>query len=194
MECFINSSDQELLAGIAAGNEDAYRRVFERYWERVYAAALVLSKSPEIAEDITQDVFAMLWEKRTTLPSVTNLQGYLFIAARNLIFSRLRKLHSQASYLEYQAQYFRESARMEGPEEIYSRDLLQQLQQAILKLPPQQQKAFRLSRLEGLDHAEIAALMGISRVTVKSYIVQALAALRKWLPGYLVTFFFLVCS
>ncbi|MBV7529766.1 RNA polymerase sigma-70 factor [Chitinophaga sp. sic0106] len=194
MECFINSSDHELLTGIYAGSGEAYRYAFERYWDRVYAAALLLSKSPEIAEDITQDVFTMLWEKRDTLHAVNNLPGFLFISARNLIYSKLRKLHSQATYLEYQEQYFRESTRIEGAEEIYSRDLLQHLQQAILKLPPQQQKAFRLSRLEGLGHDEIATVMGISKVTVKSYIVQSLATLRKWLPGYFVTLLFLLCS
>ncbi|SEW53453.1 RNA polymerase sigma factor [Chitinophaga arvensicola] len=187
MECYLNSSDRDLLNGISAGDPEAYRCLFDRYWERIYSAALALSKSPEISEDITQDVFTMIWEKRTTLSTVANLEGFLFISARNLIYSRLRKINAQDNYLKYLRNYFLESHREEEAH-IYSRDILQQVQKAMSQLSPQQQRAFRLSRLEGLSHEEIAIEMGISKVTVKSYIVQALAALRKWLPAHIFNF------
>jgi RNA polymerase sigma-70 factor (ECF subfamily) len=183
MECDLNYNDRDLLSGISAGDQEAYRCLFDRYWERIYAAALALSKSPEISEDITQDVFTMIWEKRATLPAISNLEGFLFISARNLIYDRLRKINVQENYLRYLRNYFDESHREEEAY-IYSRDILQQVQKAMGLLSPQQQKAFRLSRLEGLSHEEIAVVMGVSKVTVKSYIVQALAALRKYLPAH----------
>ncbi|HEY0271660.1 MAG TPA: RNA polymerase sigma-70 factor [Chitinophaga sp.] len=188
MQHISNDTDKALLNGIAAGNEAAYRMLFERYWDTIYSAALLLTKSPEISEDVTQDVFAMIWEKRDELARVDNLQAFLFVSARNKIYSRLRKLSSQDTYQEYLRLYLRESQGSAGEDRIYSRDLEQLVQRAILKLPPQQQRAFRLSRFEGMDHAQIAALMGVSRVTIKSYIVQALATLRKLLSYYTLPF------
>lgn len=183
MQRISNDSDRDLLNGIAAGNEVAYRILFERYWDNIYSSALLLTKSPEIAEDVTQDIFTMIWEKRRSLTDVGNLESFLFISARNKIYSRLRKLSTQGTYQQYLRNYLKESSQVAGEEQIYSRDLEQRMHRAVLHLPPQQQKAFRLSRFEGLAHEEIAALMGVSKVTIKSYIVQALAALRKTLSN-----------
>ncbi|PUZ20920.1 RNA polymerase sigma-70 factor, ECF subfamily [Chitinophaga costaii] len=188
MQLISNDTDKALLNGIAAGDEVAYSLLFERYWDVIYSAALLLTKSPEISEDITQDVFVMIWEKRCELARVDNLQAFLFVSARNKIFSRLRKLGSQDSYQEYLRLYLCESQGIGGEAQIYSRNLEQLLQRAVMKLPPQQQKAFRLSRFEGMDHTQIAALMGVSKVTIKSYIVQALATLRKVFSHYTLPF------
>lgn len=179
-----NDTDATLLQSLATGNAAAYRLLFERHWDAIYSSALLLTKSPDLSEDITQDVFAMVWEKRAQLPGVDNLQAFLFVSARNKIYSRLRKLSSQDHYEQYLHQYFQETRHQSGEAAIYSRDLEQQLQRAVQQLPPQQQRAFRLSRFEGLDHEQIAHIMGVSRVTIKSYVVQALATLRKALSHY----------
>lgn len=188
-------SEKELLSQIAIGNQDAYLVLFEQYWDTVFSAALLLTKSPELAEDIAQDVFAMIWEKRAQLPAVEKLESFLFITARNMIYSRLRKLASQETYRQYIRAYFSETAVTGADEQTELRELERMIQRAILRLPSQQQKAFRLSRFEGMRHEEIAATMGVSRITIKSYIVQALATLRKALANYpssaVTAFFFL---
>lgn len=177
-------SEKELLRQIATGNQDAYLVIFEQYWDTVFSTSLLLTKSPELAEDIAQDVFAMIWEKREQLPAVEKLESFLFITARNMIYSRLRKLASQESYRQYIKAYFSEASATGADEQTELRELERTIQGAILRLPSQQQKAFRLSRFEGMRHEEIAATMGVSRITIKSYIVQALATIRKTLANY----------
>lgn len=179
-----NDTDASLLQSLAAGNAAAYRLLFERYWDAIYSSTLLLTKLPDLSEDITQDVFAMVWEKRTQLTGIDNLQAFLFVSARNKIYSRLRKLSSQDHYEQYLRQYFQEIRHQSGEAAIYSRDLELQVQRAVQQLPPQQQRAFCLSRFQGLDHEQIALIMGVSRVTIKSYVVQALATLRKVLSHY----------
>ncbi|PUZ25553.1 hypothetical protein DCC81_14825 [Chitinophaga parva] len=179
-----NDTDASLLQSLAAGNAAAYRLLFERYWDAIYSSTLQLTKLPDLSEDITQDVFAMVWEKRTQLTGIDNLQAFLFVSARNKIYSRLRKLSSQDHYEQYLRQYFQEIRHQSGEAAIYSRDLELQVQRAVQQLPPQQQRAFCLSRFQGLDHEQIALIMGVSRVTIKSYLVQALATLRKVLSHY----------
>lgn len=187
-------SEKELLNQIAKGSQDAYLVIFQQYWDTVFSTALLLTKSPELAEDIAQDVFTMIWEKRAQLPAIEKLEPFLFITARNMIYSRLRKLSSQETYRQYIKSYFNEASVTGVDEQTELRELERTIQGAILRLPSQQQKAFRLSRFEGMRHEEIAATMGVSRITIKSYIVQALASLRKTLANYptsSITMFFL---
>ena len=177
----IPHSESELLCQLAAGSEQAFQVIFERYWDAVYSTSLLLTKSPAMAEDVAQDVFTMLWEKRVQMAQVEKLEGFLFVAARNTIYTRLRKMASGNAYRQYLLHCFSEGVA-DGQAEF--RELEQSVLRAIQKLPPQQQKAFKLSRFEGMRHEEIAVTMGVSRITIKSYIVQAIASLRKALPNH----------
>lgn len=179
----IPHSDSEMLRLLADGDEGAFRTLFERYWDAVYSTSLALTKSAAIAEDIAQDVFTILWEKRAGLTEVTRLEGYLFITARNLIYSRLRKLASGEAYRQYVLQFLYEGGQ-QADHAAEFRELEQCVLTAIRQLPPQQQRAFTLSRFEGMRHEEIATTMGVSRITIKSYIVQAIATLRKALSNH----------
>lgn len=172
-------SETDLLILIAQGDEHAYQLIFQKYWHPIYNTALILTRSPDLAEDIAQDVFTMLWEKRSTLTAVEKLEGFLFIAARNLIYTRMRKLASDKAYRQYIMDCFQEQQAPNVHEQVEYRELEQTIQQTIHSLSPQQQRAFRLSRYQGMQHKEIAHKMGVSPVTIKSYIVQAIAILRR---------------
>ncbi|UYQ94139.1 RNA polymerase sigma-70 factor [Chitinophaga horti] len=180
---YLPHSESTLLRLLAGGDQHAYQLLFERYWDPIYSTALILTKSPSLAEDVAQDVFTMLWEKRASMAAVEKLENFLFIAARNTIYTRLRKLSSGKAYRDYLLQTFRETEGAGVDEQAEFRELEQRVMHVIQQLPPQQQKAFKLSRFEGMRHEEIAVAMGLSRVTIKSYIVQAIATLRKALAN-----------
>ena len=183
---------------LASGDQHAYKAIFEHYWDPVYSTALLLTKSPDIAEDIAQDIFTMVWEKRSGMGAVERFEGFLFVAARNMIYTRLRKLASGDAYRQHIQHFFREQDETWANGRAEFKELESTILEAIQQLPPQQQKAFKLSRFEGMRHEDIAVTMGVSRITIKSYIVQAIATLRKTLDnhpsGVLITywiFFFL---
>lgn len=177
-------SESDLLHLLASGDEQAYRLIFDQYWDPVYSTALLLTKSSALAEDVAQDVFTVLWEKRAGMAAVEKLEAFLFIMARNLIYTRLRKLASAENYLQYIRHCFPETAIIAPQEQVEVRELEKTIMTAIQHLPPQQQRAFKMSRFEGLRHEEIAVQMGVSRITIKSYIVQAIASLRKAVANY----------
>ncbi|WP_343673922.1 RNA polymerase sigma-70 factor [Chitinophaga sp.] len=180
----IPHSDVDLLKLIAQGDQHAYQLIFEKYWDSIYNTALLLTKSPAFAEDIAQDVFAMLWEKRTTLPTIEKAQSFLFVTARNIIYSRFRKLASDKAYRQYIQHCFQEQQDTSAHEQAEYRELEQTILRTIHNLSPQQQKAFRLSRFQGMQHKEIAQNMGLSPLTIKSYIVQAIVTLRRALANH----------
>ena len=177
------NNDQTLLLRMAAGEEDAFNQLFNIYWDKVYATALVLSKSSQLAEDIAQEVFLRLWQNRGRTDTIENLEAFLFITARNLIYNRLSRIKLEIAYNNYlQYQFSTLDKDIEARAEL--RQLREIIAAGIGQLPPQQQKAFRLSREEGLNHEAISRQMGVSRATVKDYIVKAIAALRKYLQEH----------
>jgi len=171
-------NEKELLLLVSEGDQSAYQFLFHHYWDAIYSTALMFTKSPELSEDLSQDIFARIWLKREKLAEVEQFDGYLFITARNLIFDHLRKKVFSGGYDDYFQEYFRDAA-LSPDQKLEFKEFEKSVQQAIEELPAQQQAAFRLSRFQGLSHEEIARQMGISKATVKSYIVRSIVTLRK---------------
>jgi len=176
-------TDQALLLHIAVGDKNAYQEIFHRYWGQVYGTCLRLTKSPELAKDLAQEIFLKLWDQRSRLTEVRKLDAYLYVIARNLVTDYLRKnvlAASQAARLE---EYFAYEGL--GPQQrLEYLELERLLNAAVDQLSPQLRQVFILSRQEGLSHEQIAARMGISRVSSKAYIVRALAEIRKYLAKH----------
>lgn len=176
-------NEQELLRRVADGDETAYKVLFVRYWDQIYSTALKFAKSPEMAEDAAQDVFAQIWAKRELLRKVKKFDGYLYIAARNLIFSKLSKKVYTQEFGDYFEEYFTDP--FTDPErQLEFKEFDDIIQQGINSLTPGQQNVFRLSRFQGLSHEEIAEKTGLSKRTVKNYMVKAILSLRKYLSEH----------
>ncbi|HVS98696.1 MAG TPA: RNA polymerase sigma-70 factor [Puia sp.] len=173
-------NDETLLQRLCNGDEQAFNALVTRHWGRVYGHALAYLKSSQRAEELTQDVFVRLWQRREKLPELESFVDYLFIMVRNQLVSALRKrlVETVPVDAEYPlAAEFAPDLRME------LRDLQDILNKGIEALPPQQKTAFKLVRVEGLTQDEAAQRMGISKRTVRFHLTQAYNFLRDWLAG-----------
>ncbi|RYZ62783.1 MAG: sigma-70 family RNA polymerase sigma factor [Chitinophagaceae bacterium] len=168
-----------LLQQVAEGNEAAFRELFHRYADLLGTFVLRLTRSEVQAEEIVQDVFLKIWLNRAALASVDNFKVYLFVISRNQTLNALRSaVRQMASQKEWESlQAGLPQAEEAVPEE--NDGLLRQMESAISKLPPQQKAAWLLSRQEGLSHSQIASNMGLSKETVKKYIMYANDSLRR---------------
>lgn len=177
-----NISDQTLLAGIAAGNEAAFRHLFDRYRARIYTYALRLSENTSMADEVVQDVFLKVWLKRKTLSEVENFSAWLHAIARNRMFDMMK--------LQAREMKTRETAPLEEDPNNAELSLLEKEQQLLLKdalakLSPRQQLIYNLSRNQGMKHEEIAHTLNISRNTVKTHLVHALRVIRDHISPYI---------
>ena len=172
-------NEKELLGSIAMGDQNSYQIIFNHYWDQIYSTAFAFTKSAELSEDLAQDIFVHIWIKREKLLEVNKFESFLYITARNLILDRLRKKVYTLENEEYLKKYFEESYHNPG-QQLEFKEFEETIHNAINQLPAQQQTAFRLSRFQELSHEEIAKQMGISKQTVKSYIVRAIVNLRKF--------------
>lgn len=176
-------TERELIKLIALNDELAFRQLFDRYWNKIYAAAFALTKFPAVSEEIVQDVFVKIWLKRNELSSIEDFEAYLFVVARNHIYNTLRKKIVEQPFVKNLEQYFLENASLpEQPLLVKETEAL--VARALEQLPAQQRKVYNLSRNEGLDYNTIALQLGISRSTVKNHMTKALSFMRQYLIAH----------
>jgi RNA polymerase sigma-70 factor (family 1) len=172
----LNESD--LLAKIADGDELAFAEVFNWYYQPLGQAIMNLTESLPLTQEIVQDAFVKIWLNRESLPRIENFSGYLFILCRNHTFATLKHLAKEKKLqpgIAQNLQWEHELEELDNPSEHYR----EMIQQAVAKLPAQQQKIYQLSRYERLKYEEIAAQMGLSAETVKTQIYNAVKFIRK---------------
>jgi RNA polymerase sigma-70 factor (family 1) len=175
------NEENVLLQQIAAGDEKAFAVLVERKWNNIYSQALTYLKSTHYAQDVVQEVFLKIWQKRKELPKVERFDSFLFIIARNHIVSELRKRINSSLALD-NFDFVEENF---VPDKTLSqKNLRQVLLKAINLLPQQQRTAYLLSRDEGLSHEEIARQMQLSKETAKKHICRALNFLRTYVRAH----------
>ena len=165
---------------VAAGDEDSFRQLFNHYSDAVFTVAFTYCKSIELSEEIVQDVFLKVWLKKEELENVERFSGYLFVIARNHILNVLRKKAREPHFVAMLENNFLAYTE-EADEDIVSKESGTIITEALKELPPQQQTAFRLCRIEGLSQQQVAEQMNISRLTVKYHVQQALRSIRGYI-------------
>jgi len=181
-------------------NENITEKGFKRIFETFYPRLLRFAKEyvgESAAEDILQNVFLKLWEKRTSLPKDTNLNAYLLTMVKNQCMDFLK--HQQVInrfFIKQKAELQREmefncyAISKFDPEQTDIETLERMVEKAIAELPEQCRKVFECSRYEGLKYKEIAERLGISVKTVETHISNALKILRVTLKDCFFAWFF----
>ncbi|WP_052732639.1 RNA polymerase sigma-70 factor [Hymenobacter terrenus] len=176
MEIARGFSESYCLRQIKLDDERAFDALFRHYSSLVYRFAFSYLKSRVEAEEIVQDCFLKIWEKRQQLRDDTPLKGYLFTTAHHAILNQLRRGQHQLRFQSHVAGLVPSTAT-NGAE--YSE--MEALYQAALeKLPPKRRQIFILSRQQGLSYPEIAKQLNLSVKTVETQIMQALKFLRTY--------------
>lgn len=170
-------NEASLLQRVAADDEQAYRHLFDLHWNRIHQLALSFLKHPEEARDAVQLVFIRLWEKRRYLREVEDFDAWLFIMARNTIMNQLSR---KAAEVIIPADELSLEDELTPEALMEYKQTAMMIQEAITRLPPQQSLIFKLSREQGLTHAQIAHQLNIAPATVKSHIIRALQTVRTY--------------
>jgi RNA polymerase sigma factor (sigma-70 family) len=158
--------------------EQFLRRLSERYRQPLTAYFRRRVRSDNEAEDLTQEVFLRLI-RRMDLDTIENPEAFVFRTAVNLLRDRSRRGKTQRSHLT-EISYQQGDVEELSPERVFdSRQSLQQVIDVLEELDERSRDAFILHRLEGMKHAEIAELYGVSVSSVEKYIIKALALLTK---------------
>lgn len=175
-----------------AGDEAVFTHIYELYSEKIYRLAYKFLKDIEQSEEVVQETFINLWLSREKLDANGNIWLYLFVIAKRLSLNALRQ-SARAVHLSDEVLPVIAEMHNGTEEEVLVHDLEQYTERIIQKLPRQQQLVFKLSRVEGLSHKEIAEQLHISQNTVKNHMVEALKTLKVNLK-YSDLIFFVILS
>jgi RNA polymerase sigma-70 factor (ECF subfamily) len=176
--------EKELLSLLKIGDKSAFEVLYRGFYGVLYLHAYRKIKHREIAKDIVQDLFTVLWQIREQLDIKVRLSSYLYGAIRNRIIDLYAKEQSQTKYLDSLQRVINDNY-VPADAVVREKMLAEQIEKALQQMPPRMYQVFDLSRKQYLTHKEIARELKISEHTVRSYIKDALRILRYKLGSYL---------
>jgi RNA polymerase sigma-70 factor (family 1) len=166
-------SDEQLLALLNKSDIKAFESIYYRYWKRIFMLAESKLADLHLVEEIVQDLFASLWERRERIDVNITLVAYLSAAIKYKIIdaSVKRKKNSVTELknieLNYQTDPFADA-----------REVNEIISNLLSALPEKSRLVFQMSKQEGYSHREIARHFNISEKTVEYHLGQATKLLR----------------
>ncbi|TKG95608.1 RNA polymerase sigma-70 factor [Puteibacter caeruleilacunae] len=172
MNSNLRNIESELVKKLKEGDQQAFAELFERFSNRLYHFALGYLGSGPIAEEIVQDVFLKIWEKRADLKPEQSFKSYIFTITFNSIRKFFIRKDLEESYKQqFAAEFMVHTSRDE--ERIDYEWMLKEVDRIINKLPERRREIFILSRKEELSINEIAEKLDLAPKTVKNQLTEA---------------------
>ena len=165
----------QVINNLSKGNLLAFNTLYKEYSGRLYRFALGYLKSEEEAEELVQEVFTKIWEKRADLKEELSFKSFLFTIAFNIIRKHFR---TKAYLSEYLKTGISDDMDMQTSQKITYDSLYQYITELVNQLPERRKEIFIKSRFEGLSIKEIAEKLKISHKTVENQLTDALKFIR----------------
>jgi RNA polymerase sigma-70 factor (family 1) len=175
-------ADELLVRLLKISDSQAFEAIYLRHWKRVYRLALSKVRNPETAEDITQQVFVSLWERRME-SEISSLEAYLATAVKYRCISHFESKYFRTTVsgldsAEVQSDSATEDSLIHG-------DLTRAVDRALARLPAKTREVFELRKLHDYSVREIADRLGISEKAVEYHVTQSIKVMRHELREYL---------
>jgi RNA polymerase sigma-70 factor (family 1) len=189
----LETEEVELVHSLTKDNLLAFNTLYKKYSGRLYRFAFGYLKSVDESEELVQEVFTIVWEKRKELKQDLSFKSYLFTISFNIIRKHFRARNYLSEYLNSGSI---EEEDTQTSQKITYDSLYHYLNELVNQLPLRRREVFVKSRFEGLSVKEIASQLNISHKTVENQLTDALKFIRanlskENLPAILFFFMFL---
>ena len=185
--------DEQIAQRIAKKDEAAFEQVFKTYYKNLHAYAYTIVKDDVMAEEMVQNVFYKIWERKAHLSIQTSLTAYLYRAVYHESLNYIKHLKVKSAYQSYATARMNEQSD-NAEKKVLLGELEGRLRTALQELPEQCRTIFQMSRFEGLKYQEIADQLGLSIKTIENQMGKALKQLRikliDFLPIIIMLFFY----
>ena len=174
----------ELFDQIKSGNDKALELLFSIYFSRLNDFARNVIQDDVISQDIVQEVFVQIWEKRNEIATI-NIEAFLFRLVRNRCIDyvkHLKVINNRMLEIQISSKYeelYRIDFVGDEPYVLIERELKQKIEKTIQSLPERCREVFILSRLDGLKNKEIAGKLNINIKNVERHLSRAMQSFRK---------------
>ena len=150
--------------------------MFDHYKDRFYFVALKMTRFDHIAEEMVQEVFLKIWRNRETLADIEKPDAYFFTVLYRQVYQYFKKEALNRKLLQEAGPEGDASNLTE--ETLMARESKRLLEEAVAKLPPQQQAIYRMNKIEGFSYQEIAEKLNLSPNTVRNHLAAAVRTIR----------------
>lgn len=176
-------NDKKLVIRLKRGNVDAFKELYHKYVQNLYAFTLRTARVPALAEDIVHDVFVKLWENRHQIDPDQSFQAYLFTIARNHLLNFIKRKAHEKEIIDRMTRDTVPAQNNSTHEQVLYNESNRLFREAVEQLPVRRKEVFQLCHLKGLTYDETAEQLGITSSTVNTQMVEA----RKFIKEYLVS-------
>lgn len=177
MTDFSKADETDLLKAIHAGEESALKSIYANYYQKLCVYILNFTTDRNLVEDVVQDTFLKLWNKRETLRADGSLNAYLYKVTYNNFIDNYRKTKRLDEELDNIRLASLAELLDDDHEEIFSQRL-KKVKDAIEQLPTRCKEIFLMNKEKGMRYQQIADELNISVKTVENQIGKALQLLR----------------
>ena len=178
MHTYSGKSNEELMDLVRQSDERAFTEIYNRYKGVLFVHACRMLEDAEVAKDVIQDLFTVLWCRKSEIIITGTLSSYLYAAVKNRILDQMSRQRTHDRYIDSLAGFMEEGECITD-QQLRANELSHLIEKEVTLLPAKMRQIFEMSRLGHLSYKEIAAEMDISDKTVKKQISNALMILRK---------------
>jgi RNA polymerase sigma-70 factor (ECF subfamily) len=179
----INENEILLIRAFKNGDQKAFEKLFERYHKKLYAYLMRLLDSKEDAEEIVQESFIKIWEKREEFIEGYSFDAFLFTIAKNTFLNFTREKVNRRVFEDH-FQIINEMESDKTDDYVIFKETREIIRLIIDDMPPRRREVFIMRKIEGLSRKEISEKLGISIITVDSHLLKANNYLKDELKKY----------
>ncbi|KAA2244452.1 sigma-70 family RNA polymerase sigma factor [Chitinophaga agrisoli] len=172
--------EQELLLIASTGDREAFATLYTAYFPRLYRYVYFTMRSRADAEEIIQDIFLKVWERKETLAAIRSFEDYLFIMVRHRLFDQAKQQATRQRAELYSSDAQPEAGNSVEGEVIY-KEYHKAALEAITRLPKRRQLIFFMRTQQSMSLNEIAAAVRISRSAVKKHLYASIHFIKQQL-------------
>ncbi len=174
-----HDADPSLIQGLRMGDHECYKAIFYRYHKSINDFLQALTKSEDTAQDITQEVFITLWEKREVLDPEKGIIRFLFRLAKQSFIHHYRHTEVRSSYAKSVSFSSDELGGAQGDEILEAEEIQLLIDITVNQMPKTRRSVFEMSRYDDLAIEEIASRLNISKDSVSSHLYNALRDIKN---------------
>ena len=176
-------NEKDILHRVADADREAFRQLYGHYFKVVQQYVALFVPSRDNLEELTQDVFIKMWEKRERLATVDSFKDYLFIVSRNTVFNYFRslKIRQQTRELE---EGMESTSVYQAEHDVLYKQYYHIAAEGMDRLTPRRKEIMKMRIEQGLSLDEIAVQLSITRAAVKKQLYEATAFVRQYLMDH----------